>query len=96
MQARERWVHPLWLFEVRDSRLALVSPMNNEMTSIAANSSSAPSTLAAEIGIRVAVKAKNVAEQQGAAMISLLESAGELSQSLAAEPGKGTRLDVIG
>ena len=66
------------------------------MNSIASASSNAPSNLAAEIGIRVAVKAKNVAEQQGAAMISLLESAGELSQALATEPGKGTRLDVLG
>ena len=66
------------------------------MSDVASISQFKQANLAAEIGIRVAVKAKNVAEEQGAAILSLLESAGDLSQSLAAEPGKGNRLDVIG
>lgn len=46
--------------------------------------------------MQVAVKAKDVAEKQGDAVISLLQSAAHLSQSLSREPGKGARLDVRG
>ncbi len=67
-----------------------------DMTDAAAISSFSQARLAADVNIKVAAKAKSVAEQQGAAVLSLLESAATLSQSLAIEPGKGQRLDVTG
>ncbi len=63
---------------------------------VASASQFAQAQVAADISLRVGVKAKDVVEQQGEAAISLLESAANLSQSLAGEPGKGVHLDVTG
>jgi len=52
--------------------------------------------VAAEVNMKVAVKTKDIAKQQGAAAISLLEKAAQLSKSLATESGKDRRLDVAG
>jgi len=77
-----------------DSRRFARSPMFKGMTDIASISQLTQANVAAEVGMKVAVKAKEVAKQQGAAVVSLLESAAELSWSLAIDAGTGGRLDV--
>ena len=66
------------------------------MSDVAAVNQLHQAHLASQVAMKVAVKAKDVTEQQGAAMVSLLEAAAELSQTLAAETGKGMHLDVTG
>ncbi|MEX2213859.1 MAG: hypothetical protein WD768_07015 [Phycisphaeraceae bacterium] len=66
------------------------------MTDAAAISQYTQSHVAADISMKVAVKAREVAQQEGAAVLSLLETAAELSQGRSIEPGKGGRLDVVG
>lgn len=66
------------------------------MTDAAAISQFSQARLAADVNIKLAVKVKDVAQQQGAAVLSLLESAATLSQSMTLESGKGQQLDVIG
>ena len=66
------------------------------MTDVASISQLAQSQVAAEASMKVAVKAQNLAKQQGAAAVSLLESAAELSRALSVESGKGEQLDVTG
>jgi hypothetical protein len=63
----------------------------------AIDSSMSSDTLAGQIGIAVAVKAKHVAEAQGAAVLSLLDSAMEVQQnSQPMPPHLGAKLDVRG
>ena len=66
------------------------------MVNAASISSYTQANLAADVSMKVAVKAKHVSEQQGEAVLSLLETAKNLSQSMMGESGKGGRLDVIG
>lgn len=66
------------------------------MISAASASQFAQAQVASDISMQVAVKAKDIAEKQGDAVISLLQNAADLGQSLAKEPGKGVRLDVLG
>lgn len=68
----------------------------DDMTDAAAISQFSQARLAADVNIKLAVKVKDVAEQQGAAVLSLLESAATLSQSMTHESGKGQQLDVTG
>lgn len=49
-----------------------------------------------EVATRVAVKAQNVAKQQGQAMLSLLEGAMEIQQQSNASVSSGGKLDVTG
>jgi hypothetical protein len=66
------------------------------MSDVASISNLVQTNVAHEVSMRVAVKAKDVAKQQGAAAVSLLESAAELSQNLSKAIGKGMKLDVVG
>ena len=63
----------------------------------AIDSSLSSATLGSQIGIAVAVKAKNVAKAQGAAMLSLLDSAMQVQQNTQPmPPNLGANLDVQG
>jgi hypothetical protein len=66
------------------------------MSDVASISQFAQANVAAEVSMKVAVKARDVAKQQGAAVMSLLEGAAELSKSIAIVTGKGGHLDVTG
>lgn len=66
------------------------------MTDAAAISQFSQAQLATDVNMKVAVKAKQITEQQGAAVLSLLESAAQVAQSSAVAAGKGAHLDVTG
>lgn len=52
--------------------------------------------LGQEIGIALAVKAQNVAKDQGQAALALLEQAAQIQQQTSLEAHLGKRLDVRG
>ncbi len=57
--------------------------------------SSVASSVEAQIGMAVLVKAQNVAKTQGDAAVSLLQQAADLANQLAKEGSVGTRLNVV-
>ena len=67
------------------------------MSDAAAISQFTQSHLADAVHTKVAVKAKEVAQQQGDAVLSLLQTAAELTPCNTGDCGKGTggKLDVI-
>ena len=78
------------------SSFAAILPIIIAMTDAATISQYTQANLAADVSMKVAVKARDVARQQGASVLSLLETAANLSKSMAVEPGKGGQLDVVG
>ena len=66
------------------------------MSDAAAISQYTRANLTADVSMKVAVKTKDIAKQQGAAVLSLLDTAAKLSKTLAHDPAKGNLLDTVG
>ena len=79
------------------SGVGRLADMVNMNVSAASASAMSRAQLGQEVAIRTMKKSQDVAKQQGQAMVDMLQQAGRVQkQAFAADPHKGTQLDVVG